>query len=164
MSRMTTLQTGTWNHSVWYTINYKTNMQDYRQLASNLRSVKNYHYDLSTQALGLAAGEYVTDVRLEFGTVPADFVVKTPSAFSLYVLSTAANGYKLVSRLELGGRISATTVSTNSNVSISGTTNAPITGTGGQAVTSGTSGTWTMKTSVWTATVTNNSRLPKTGY
>lgn len=164
VARMTTLQTGTWNHSVWYTINYKTNMQDYRQLASNLRSVKNYHYDLSTQALGLAAGEYVTDVRLEFGTVPADFVVKTPSAFSLYVLSTAANGYKLVSRLELGGRISATTVSTNSNVSISGTTNAPITGTGGQAVTSGTSGTWTMKTSVWTATVTNNSRLPKTGY
>lgn len=167
VARVVTLQTGTWNHSVWYTINYKTNMQDYRQVAGNLRSVKTYHYDLSAQSLGLASGEYVTDIRLEFGTVPAGFKVQTPSAFSLYVLSTAANNYKLVSRLEMGGRINAVTVNTNANTNLSATSNGAIAGTGGQAVTSGASGTWTVKTSVWTTTVTNKSpvkTLPKTGY
>lgn len=67
----------------------------------------------------------------------------------------------------MGGRINAVTVNTNSNTNLSATSNGAIAGTGGQAVTSGASGTWTVKTSVWTTTVTNKSpvkTLPKTGY
>ena len=34
-ARITTLSTGTWNKSVFYSISYKTNMHDYRSLAKN---------------------------------------------------------------------------------------------------------------------------------
>ena len=51
---------------------------NYRVLATNLLSTNNYAFDLS--AISLMQDEVVTDVRLEFGKVPAGFasVVKLP--------------------------------------------------------------------------------------
>lgn len=184
-ARISTLYAGTWNQAVWYGISYKTNMNDYRQLASNLQSTSAYQYDLSSAALGLQSGEYVTDIRFEFGTVPAGFRMTSKSAMNLYVLSTVANGYKLISRAEVSGQYNTTTVSTthidndwpystNGSYTGTGTTTGSTatgagtaTGTGSPAVSSN-SGQWTSDTSLWTVTVTNTSNipdtLPKTGY
>ena len=40
-------------------------MNGYRKLAENLNSKSSYSYGLSTQALGLQTGEYVTDIRIQ---------------------------------------------------------------------------------------------------
>ena len=45
----------------------------YRTLASNLLTSTNYSLSLNAATLRLAQGEYVTDVRFEFGTVPSGF-------------------------------------------------------------------------------------------
>ena len=184
-ARISTLYAGTWNQAVWYSISYKTNMQDYRVLASNLQSTSSYQYDLSTASLGLQSGEYVTDIRFEFGTVPAGFKMVSKSAMNLYVLSTVANGYKLISRLEVSGQYNTTTVSTthidnewpySTSGSYNGTGTAANTGATGSGTASGTgtpavssnSGQWVTDTSLWTVTVTNSNNvpdtLPKTGY
>ena len=166
-ARISTLNTGTFNSAVWYSISYKTNMQDYRKLANNLLSTSRYSYDLSTQSLGLQAGEYVTDIRMEFGTVPAGFAQTSKTAYSLYVMSSVYNGYKMTCRAELSGQYNTTTVSTNHITSTWGNGTAS-TGTSGSAVISGNSGQWSSNASTWTTTVSNPgkypSTLPKTGY
>ena len=160
-ARISTISTGTWNYAVWYSISYKTNMQDYRLLSDKLLSTSKYEFDLSTQALGLQLGEYVTDIRYEFGTVPAEFSLVTQGAYMLYVLNTVPNGYKLISRIEVGGQYNTVAVSTNGNVGANGT---DFTG----AHVSGNSGQWVSDTSLWTVTVKGNAtlpnRLPQTGY
>ena len=170
-ARISTLSTGTWNQAVWYSIRYKTNMNDYRLLSDKLLSTSKYQYDLSTAALGLQLGEYVTDVRFEFGTVPAGFSVVNKPAYLLYVLNTVANGYKLAPRAELGGQYNTVVLTTNGNVgTATGTTSAGTSFTGTEM--SGTSGQWSTDANIWSTNVTNTSyqgtqlpsRLPKTGY
>ena len=164
-ARIVSLNPGTWNKPVWYKISYKTNANDYRVLAQNLNSENNYTYDLSTQSLGLQSGEYVTDVRFEFGTVPAGFAMKTKTTYGLYVQGVP-NGYKLINRLEMGGQHSATVLTTNQITNLGGVENAPAQSVigGGEAVLAGSVGQWVTNTSIWTVTVKNNSTLPKTGY
>ena len=58
-------------------------MNDYRTLADNLLSTNRYSFKIDSGSLKLASGEYVTDVRFEFGTVPAGF--KMTEGASLYV-------------------------------------------------------------------------------
>lgn len=167
VARITTLEPGTWDGDIWYKITYKTNMQDYRILAPDLLSSTKYTFDLSTQSLGLMPGEYVTDVRFEFGTVPSTFRLLEKTVYSLYVLSTAPTGYKLINDIEMGGQHNATTVSTNGNVNISGSINNPITGTSGQPVISGNSGQWVTDISSWSTAIIGKNpggSLPKTGY
>lgn len=121
----------------------------------------------------------MTDIRFEFNTVPAGFAVVDKSALSLYVLSTVANGYKLISRAEISGQYNTTTVSTthidnewpyssSGGYNISSGGNSGYYGGTGSAAVSGNSGQWTSNTSLWTVTVTNPvklpSTLPKTGY
>jgi len=177
-ARAININTGTWSHAVFYNIVYKTNMNDYRPLASNLQSTNTYQYGLSTQSLGLQSGEYVTDVRFEFGTVPAGFKMVKKMALSQYVLATVPNGHKLISRIELGGQHNTTIVSTNhidNNQPYSTSGSTVIVGAGnegsyggtGTAAVSGNSGQWTTSSALWTTTVKNTStpsRLPKTGY
>lgn len=167
VARIVTLEPGTWDAEIWYSISYKTNMQDYRVLAPNLLSSTKYTFDLSSKSLGLASSEYVTDVRFEFGTVPTSFKLVDKTAYSLYVLSTATSNYKLINDIEIGGRMNTTSVSTNSNVGISGPTNNPITGTSGQPTISVASGQWVTDTSSWTTSIVGQKpvgTLPKTGY
>ena len=167
VARITTLEPGTWDGDIWYKITYKTNMQDYRILAPDLLSSTKYTFDLSTQSLGLMPGEYVTDVRFEFGTVPSTFRLLEKTVYSLYVLSTAPTGYKLINDIEMGGQHNATTVGTNGNVNISGSVNSSITGTSGQPVISGNSGQWVTDISSWSTAIIGKNpggSLPKTGY
>ena len=103
-ARIGTLYTGTWNAAVWYTISYKTNMADYKMYQKNLSSTANHQMDLSSTALGLQSGEYVTEVRFEFGTVPSGFCLTNNPAITMYVLPSVYNDYKIISRMEVGGK------------------------------------------------------------
>ena len=102
--RAGTLFTGKWNADVFYSIRYKTNMNDYRLLAEGLSSLTPYQYDLSSIALDSQSGEYVTDVRFEFGTVPAGFAVVSAPIFYNYVMPTVPNGFLAITRSECGGQ------------------------------------------------------------
>lgn len=177
-ARAVSISTGTWSHAVFYKIMYKTNMNDYRVLAANLQSTNAYQYGLSTQSLGLQSGEYLTDIRYEFGTVPAGFKMVKKMAYSQYVLATVPNGHKLISRVELGGQHNTVNVSTNhidnnqpyspsGGTVIVGASNEGVYGGTGTPAISGNSGQWNTSSGLWTTTIKNNStpsRLPKTGY
>lgn len=65
-TRALKIVTGTYSERMYYKITYKTNYRDYRVLAENLLTKNSYEYSLHPNVLGLANGEYVTDVRLEF--------------------------------------------------------------------------------------------------
>ena len=102
--RAGTLFTGTWSSSVYYSISYKTNQNDYRPLASGLNSSTPYQYDLSSLAINVNGGEYVTHIRFEFGTVPAGFKPTQAPIFFGYVIPGVVPGYKVILRSECGGK------------------------------------------------------------
>ena len=101
-----TLFTGKWSSEVTYNISYKTNMNDYRVFATGLSSASSYQYDLSSLALDVQSGEYVTDIRFEFGTVPAGFKVTSSPVFYGYVMPTIPSSYIVIVRSEAGGQFS----------------------------------------------------------
>lgn len=103
-SRIGVLYTGTWNQAVWYTISYKTNMEDYKELMKDLNSTSNNQIDLSSTALGLRSGEYVTEVRYEFDVIPTNFLLTNNPAYILYILPGVYNDYKVITRMEFGGK------------------------------------------------------------
>lgn len=97
-----TITTGTYNTRLNYQITYKTNYNDYRVLATNLLSTNNYAFDLS--AISLMQGEVVTDVRLEFGKVPAGFASVVKPTITIQTSANLANGYQVVNRADAGGQ------------------------------------------------------------
>ena len=97
-----TITTGTYNTRLNYQITYKTNYNDYRVLATNLLSTNNYAFDLS--AISLMQGEVVTDVRLEFGKVPAGFASVVKPTVTIQSNAGLANGYQVVNRADAGGQ------------------------------------------------------------
>lgn len=101
--RLTRIVTGTWNQRLSYKVVYKTNLHDYRTLADNLSTMKNYSLDASPAALGLASNEYVTDFMFVFGTVKAGFAqVDAPYIFC-WTNSWLSNGYQFTNRTDVGG-------------------------------------------------------------
>lgn len=97
-----TITTGTYNTRLNYQITYKTNYNNYRVLATNLLSTNNYAFDLS--AISLMQGEVVTDVRLEFGKVPAGFASVVKPTVTIQTSANLANGYQVVNRVDAGGQ------------------------------------------------------------
>ena len=69
--RITRLITGTYNQDLNYDIYYKTNKSDYRLLKDNLNTQVNNYIDFSN--LELEADEYVTEFKVDFGTVDVGF-------------------------------------------------------------------------------------------
>lgn len=101
--RLTKIVTGTWNQRLSYKVVYKTNLHDYRTLADNLSTMKNYSLDASPAALGLASNEYVTDFMFVFGTVKAGFAqVDAPYIFC-WTNSWLKGGYQFTNRTDVGG-------------------------------------------------------------
>ena len=101
--RLTKIVTGTWNQRLSYKVVYKTNLHDYRTLADNLSTMKNYSLDASPAALGLASNEYVTDFMFVFGTVKAGFAqVDAPYIFC-WTNSWLNNSYQFTNRTDVGG-------------------------------------------------------------
>lgn len=101
--RAGTLTTGTYNARVWYKITYKTNVNDYRTLADNLLSTNRYSFKIDSGSLKLASGEYVTDIRFEFGTVPAGFKMTEKATLLVYVPAYMSGGYNIINRADCGG-------------------------------------------------------------
>ena len=64
-------KTGTYNQDVKYNLYYKTNMStEYVLLMEDLNSKENYEINFDEE---LAENEYLTEIKLEFGTVDVDF-------------------------------------------------------------------------------------------
>ena len=101
-STVKTVTTGTYNTRLNYQITYKTNYNDYRVLATNLLSTNNYAFDLA--AVPLMQGEIITDVRLEFGKVPAGFASVVKPTVTIQTSGTLANNYQVVNRADAGGQ------------------------------------------------------------
>ena len=103
-TRALSISTGTYNARLYYKVNFKTNLNDYRTLASNLLTSNNYSLSLNATTLRLAQGEYVTDVRFEFGTVPSGFSSVVKPTMRVQVLGTVSNGYQIINRADVGGQ------------------------------------------------------------
>ena len=103
--RLGKIITGTWSERLTYDITYRTNKKDsYRTLASGLSSKTSHTLDCGREALNLAAEEYVTDIRFNFGTVQPGFHEETKPTFFVSVLAGLKSGYRIINRAEAGGR------------------------------------------------------------
>ena len=102
--RVNKIVTGTYSQAQNYKIVYKTNISgDYRTLADNLSTAKNYVLDASAAALGLASNEYITEVMFVFGTARAGFAqVETPMIYAT-TISGLANKSQFVNVADVGG-------------------------------------------------------------
>ncbi len=162
-ARAGTFYTGTWTGTATtFRVEYKTNMNDYQVLASGLNSKSQYSYDLSSIALGLASGEYVTDVRMVFDRASAGMKESMAPVLYVSVLPNVVSGYQLINRAATGCQGEAS----SSVSSVSGAYSAN-TGLNGIA------GSWTSAAAQSTTVVTGGttyvsyplpSSLPKTGY
>ena len=103
--RLGKIVTGTWSERLTYLVEYRTNKKDsYRTLASGLSSKTSHTLDCGREALGLAAGEYVTDIRFQFGTVQPGFHEETKPVFYVTTLANLQSGYRIINRADVGGR------------------------------------------------------------
>ena len=101
------LTTGTYSARLTYRILYKTNYSaSYQVLASNLLSSNNYSFALN--AIPMQAGEVVTDIFFDFGTVPVGFQSVSNPTVTVIVNGNAVNGYQLVNRADAGGKYQGT--------------------------------------------------------
>ena len=103
-TRALSISTGTYNARLYYKVTFKTNLNDYRTLVSNLLTSNNYSLSLNAATLRLAQGEYVTDVRFEFGTVPSGFSSVVKPTMRVQVLGSVSNGYQIINRADVGGQ------------------------------------------------------------
>ena len=106
-ARATIFTTGTYSARLNYRILYKTNYSaTYQVLASNL--ITNSSYSFSLNAIPMQAGEYVTDIYLDFGKVPVGFQSTSNPTLTVQVLGTVANGYQIINRADAGGKYQGT--------------------------------------------------------
>jgi hypothetical protein len=103
--RLSQIITGTYNVAGNYKIVYRTNLSgsEYRTLADNLSTQKNYTLVATPVALQLASNEYVTEVMMVFGVVPAGFRQVEAPKIDCTVISWAANGLQFVNKADVGG-------------------------------------------------------------
>ena len=92
--RLDTVVTGTYNFPGTYKITYRVNGGEYRTLADNLSTSKNYTLAASATALGLASNERVTEVMFVFGQAPAGFAqVEKPYLHCTAVANLASTSF-----------------------------------------------------------------------
>ena len=103
-TRALKIVTGTYSERMYYKITYKTNYRDYRVLAENLLTKNSYEYSLHPNVLGLANGEYVTDVRLEFPKASPGFKMLENMSVFCQVMPNMPKDYRIVNRADVGGR------------------------------------------------------------
>jgi hypothetical protein len=109
--RLKTIFTGTWSESLTYDVKYRTNLKGgYKTLAANLTSKTSHALDCTPAALGLAADEYITDIRFEFGEVDAGFSEVDAPTFVVNTLATLPDGYRIVNKTDVGGTVDDHTV------------------------------------------------------
>ncbi len=82
-TKITKLYTGTWNEDLTFKVYYKTNKQDYTQYGLEYSSLVNNCIDFETLGLNDESNEYITDFKIEFGTVKSGFTfIEAPFIFT----------------------------------------------------------------------------------
>jgi uncharacterized surface anchored protein len=101
--RLETLSTGTWSERLTYKVTYRTNLKtQYRVWKDNLlTTVSN---ELSVSDLKLAQNEYVTDFRMEFGTVEPGFHETEAPYIMTCVLDDLPHEYRFVNKADVGAK------------------------------------------------------------
>lgn len=157
--RASTFYTGTYNYQTYYNVEYRTNLRDWRTLATGCSSKSNYNYDLSTRSMGLGVNEYVTDVRLVFPNVISGFKGSMAPTLYCHVLSAVPTGYQAVLRCEVGGQTAATGAWTSNGWSTGANSGGWNTGASAGGWNSGAS---SITTYIYGVSIPGT--LPKTGY
>ena len=107
--RLEKVVTGNYNFPGTYKIVYRVNGGDYRTLADNLSTSKNYTLAASSVALGLASNERVTEIMFVFGQTPAGFSqVEAPYLHCKAVAGLSAGSF--VNVADAGGTYNGTWV------------------------------------------------------
>ena len=107
--RLEKVVTGNYNFPGTYKIVYRVNGGDYRTLADNLSTSKNYTLAASSVALGLASNERVTEIIFVFGQAPAGFSqVEAPYLHCKAVAGLSAGSF--VNVADAGGTYNGTWV------------------------------------------------------
>ena len=103
------LVTGTFNHSLRYTITARTNLGNSIVVADNLMSTRNNVVELRPVHLGLANDEYLIEITVFFGQVPAGFTAVEIPRLHVDVLSERQaflpNGMMFALKADIGGRV-----------------------------------------------------------
>ena len=104
--RLGKIITGTWSERLTYSVEYKTNKKSgWKTLKTGLSSKTSHTLDCGREALDLAAGEYVTEIRFNFGTVQAGFHEGSGPVLYVTTLANLDDGYRIINRTDVGGRI-----------------------------------------------------------
>lgn len=72
-TKITKLYTGTWNEDLNFKVYYKTNKNDYKQYGVEYSTLVNNCIDFESLGLNDESNEYITDFKIEFGTVKSGF-------------------------------------------------------------------------------------------
>ena len=100
--RISEIHTGSFNEILNYRITYRTNMTgSYRVLADNLSTQVNH--DISCAIPGLAANEYITAIRFEFGTVQEGFANEMNPVLDVNVLPNLPDGHRIQNSVTISG-------------------------------------------------------------
>jgi len=92
-----------WTHRLTYRVVYTTNQKQNPQIwRAGLHTANSY--ELSVADLGLAASEFITSFRLEFGTVPAGFTQDGDFYMYTLVRENLPHEHRFVNRVDVGGR------------------------------------------------------------
>ena len=101
--RLNTIVTGTYNFPGVYKITYRVNGGEYRTLADNLSTSRNYNLQASPAALGLAANERVTEIMFVFGQAPAGFAQVEKPQIKCTAVAGLKAGSSFVNIADVGG-------------------------------------------------------------
>ena len=106
------LVTGTYNHAQRYRVLATTNRGYEIVVADNLYTLRNNVIELHPVHLGLAADEYITEIILYFGQVPAGFMTVERPRLYVDVLSEyhtfLPDGMMFANKVDVGGRVVGT--------------------------------------------------------
>jgi len=102
--RLVSISTGTYNERLTYKALYKTNQRDYRVLEDKLSTKTVNEIDCRRETLKLKNGEYITDIKFEFGTAQPGFKEVTQPFIICTVNGDLPNEYRFTNRCDAGGR------------------------------------------------------------
>lgn len=102
--RIESINTGTWSERLNYDVWVRTNLKGWKKIKSNLHTNVEYTIDVRNHSLGLASNEYVTEFKLEFGTVQEGFHCNDNPFIMVRVIEGLPQGHRFVNLTDVGGK------------------------------------------------------------
>lgn len=111
--RLETMETGTWNQELTYSVHYKTNKsEEYILFKDGLSTQENYYLDFST--IKFAEDEYIVETCFDFGKVDKGFKEETSPTMICKSLDTLSNGETFTNHTKTVGIYYGITAEANS--------------------------------------------------